>query len=175
MPPSFLSLEPGLDSHNMTSVIFIDVQDFFVIVFILDDFSETLRYILLCLPPYWEFLFECSLNSSVLNFPKWNNVFLLVVPWSNQLSLPTSFATFCTNSSLSLVAKLCPTLVTLWTAACRAPLYMGFSRQEHWSALQFTSPGDLPDPGIKPRSPAPQADSSPLELQGKPIKVNAIP
>ena len=35
-----------------------------------------------------------------------------------------------------------------------APLSMGFSRQEHWSGLPFPSPGDLPDPGIKPRSPA---------------------
>ena len=33
----------------------------------------------------------------------------------------------------SLVAKLCPTLVTLWTVACQAPLSMGFSRQEYWS------------------------------------------
>ena len=36
--------------------------------------------------------------------------------------------------------------------ACQAPLSMGFSRQEHWSGLPFPSPGDLPDPGLKPRS-----------------------
>ena len=47
---------------------------------------------------------------------------------------------------------------------------MGFSRQEYWSGLPFPSPGDLPDPGIKPRSPALQADSLPTELWGKPIK-----
>ena len=45
---------------------------------------------------------------------------------------------------------------------------MGFSRQEYWSGLPFTSAGDLPDPGIKPRSPALQAGSLPTELQGKP-------
>ena len=37
----------------------------------------------------------------------------------------------------SLVAKLCPSLVTLWTLACQAPLFMGFSRQEYWRVLPF--------------------------------------
>ena len=46
---------------------------------------------------------------------------------------------------------------------------MGFSRQEYWSGLPFFSPGDLPDPGIKPRSPALQADSLPSEPRGKTI------
>ena len=40
------------------------------------------------------------------------------------------------------------------TVAYQAPLSMGFSRQEYWSGLPFPSPGDLPDPGIEPRSPA---------------------
>ena len=66
-----------------------------------------------------------------------------------------------------LVAKSCPTLATLWTVAFQAPLSMGFSRQEYWSGLPFPSPGNLPNPGIKPRSPASQADSLPTELQGK--------
>ena len=44
--------------------------------------------------------------------------------------------------------------VTPLTAACQAPLSMEFSRQEYWSGLPFPSPGDLPDPGIEPRSPA---------------------
>ena len=43
--------------------------------------------------------------------------------------------------------------VTPWTVACQAPLSMGFSQQEYWSGLPFPSPGDLPDPGIKPVSP----------------------
>ena len=45
---------------------------------------------------------------------------------------------------------------------------MGFSRQEYWSRLPFPSPGDLPDPGIEPGSPALQADVSPSEPPGKP-------
>ena len=52
--------------------------------------------------------------------------------------------------------------------ACQALLSMEFSRQEYWSGLLFCSPGDPPDPGIKPVSPALQADSSPSESQGKP-------
>ena len=47
---------------------------------------------------------------------------------------------------------------TTWTTSCQAPLSMGFSRQEYWTGLPFLSPGDLPDPGIEPESPALQAD-----------------
>ena len=43
---------------------------------------------------------------------------------------------------------------TLWTIAYQAYLSMGLSRQEYWSGFPFPSPGHLPDPGIKPRSPA---------------------
>ena len=68
-----------------------------------------------------------------------------------------------------LVAKLCLTFGTPWTIAHQAPLSMGFSRQEYWSGLPFPSPGDLPNPGIKPGSPALQADSLPTELRGKPF------
>ena len=53
--------------------------------------------------------------------------------------------------------------VTPWTVALQAPLSRGFSRQEYWSELPFPSPGDLPNPGIKPRSSALQADSVPTE------------
>ena len=53
--------------------------------------------------------------------------------------------------------------------ACLAPLFMGFPRQEYWRRLPFPSPGDLPNPGIKPTSPALQADSLPLDHQGSPI------
>ena len=64
------------------------------------------------------------------------------------------------------VAQSCPLFVTPWTVACQAPLSMGFSRQEYWSGWPFPSPGDLPNPGIEPGSPALQADSLPSELQG---------
>ena len=57
---------------------------------------------------------------------------------------------------------------TPWTAACQAPLSKEISRQEYWSGLPFCSPGDLPDTGIEPRSPALQADSLPSESPRKP-------
>ena len=49
--------------------------------------------------------------------------------------------------------------MTPWTVAYQAPPSMEFSRQAYWSGLPFPSPGDLPDPGIKPGSPALQADT----------------
>ena len=58
-----------------------------------------------------------------------------------------------------------PDSVTPWTAAPQAPLSMRFSRQGYWSGLPFPSPGDLPNPGIEPRSPALQAHSLPSDLQ----------
>ena len=57
--------------------------------------------------------------------------------------------------------------VTPWTVAYQAPPSMGFSRQEYWSGLPFPSPGDLPDPGIEPRSPTFQADALTSEPPGK--------
>ena len=58
--------------------------------------------------------------------------------------------------------------MTPWTAPCQAPLSMGFSRQEYGGGLPFHSPGDLPDPGIEPTSPALEADTLPLAPPGKP-------
>ena len=56
---------------------------------------------------------------------------------------------------------------TLWTVAHQAPPSMGFSRQEYWSGLPFPSPGDLPNPGIEPKSIILQADALTCELPGK--------
>ena len=58
--------------------------------------------------------------------------------------------------------------VTPWTGVCQAPLSIGFPRQEYWSGLPCLPPGDLPSPGIIPRSPALQADSLQSEPPGKP-------
>ena len=58
--------------------------------------------------------------------------------------------------------------VTACTVARQAPLYMRFSRQEDRSGLPFLSPGDLPDPGLKPGSPTLQVDSLLTEPSGKP-------
>ena len=61
---------------------------------------------------------------------------------------------------------------TLWTLTCQAPPSMGFSMQEYWNGLTFPSPGDLPAPGIEPRSPALQADALPTELRGSSLSRN---
>ena len=78
-------------------------------------------------------------------------------------------------SSLFLLSPTCAELlscvrffVTPRTVARQAPLSMGFSRQEYWSGLPCPPPGDLPNSGIKARSPALQADSLPSEPPGKP-------
>ena len=57
-------------------------------------------------------------------------------------------------------------LVTAWIVAHQAPQSMEFSRQEHWSGLPFTCPGDLPNPGIEPGSPALWADALLFEPPG---------
>ena len=67
--------------------------------------------------------------------------------------------------------------VTLWTVVHQAPLPMGFFRQEYWSGLPFSTPGDVPDPGIKPASsvsPALAGVFFTTELHGKPSLLHWI-
>ena len=81
----------------------------------------------------------------------------------------------CEASEVSEVKSLSHVrlFATPWTVDYQAPSSMGFSRQECWSGLPFTSPGALPDPGIKPGSPALQVDALPSEPWGKPkIKIS---
>ena len=72
----------------------------------------------------------------------------------------------CMLSHLSCL-RLC---ATLGTVARQPPLSMRVSGQEYWSGLPFPLPGDLPKPGIQPRSPALQAISLPSESPRKPIE-----
>ena len=102
--------------------------------------------------------------------------FLTFLNWT--LSLLNTTSPFCLlNSPASLMVivfewilefKNCYCLGTPWMVALQAPLSMEFLRQEYWSGLPFPSPGDLPEPGIKPTSPSWQADSFPLSHQGSP-------
>ena len=64
---------------------------------------------------------------------------------------------------------------TPWTVGHQAPPSMGFPGQEYWSGLPFPSPGDLPDPGIEPGSPALLADSLTSEPPGKPQEIEDGP
>jgi len=59
---------------------------------------------------------------------------------------------------------------SLWTVAYQVSPSRGFCRQEYWSGLPFPSPGYLPDPGIKPRSPTLEADALTSEPPGKPLE-----
>ena len=68
---------------------------------------------------------------------------------------------FCQEAACELVQPVSHIWLfeTPWTVACKVPLSMGFSRPEYWSGVAFPSPGDLSDPGIKPRPPALQEGS----------------
>ena len=75
-------------------------------------------------------------------------------------------------SKIKVMSLSCVQLfATPWTRTYQTPLFMGFSKQEYWNGFPFPSPGDFPDPGLKPRSPALQADALPSEPPGKPKNV----
>ena len=78
--------------------------------------------------------------------------------------IPAAWETLSSVQSLSCVRLF----VTPRTAARQAPPCMEFSRKEYWSGFPFPSPGDLPEPGIKPRSPTMQADALTSKPLGKP-------
>ena len=115
------------------------------------------------------------------SFPVWRVTMSVWQPWtcsSNVLTLSSALTTV----SFSFVTCVICFLCVLFNQSCpilcdpidcslpgSSPLFMGFSKQEYWSGLPFSSPGDLPDPGIEPESPALQADSLPFEPPGKPM------
>ena len=76
---------------------------------------------------------------------------------------------FCPKLIMKVSVSCVQLFVTRWTVAHQGPLFMGFYRQEYRGGLPFPSPGDLPDPGTEPRSPALQADSLPSEPPKKPL------
>ena len=67
--------------------------------------------------------------------------------------------TTCGSNECTQLLSHVQLFATAWNVACQVSLSMGFPRQEYWSVLPFPSPGDLPDPGIEPMSPALQVDS----------------
>ena len=74
-----------------------------------------------------------------------------------------------------LVGKSCLILCDPVDCGLPSSSVHGIFRQEYWSGLPFSSPGDLPNPGIEPRSSALQADSLPAEPLGKPIVFVVLP
>ena len=102
-----------------------------------------------------------QVRATILSFLSWTRW----QPPEGFLGSPPTLNSFCSLRTFSdvlsapacLRAKLlqsCLTLCNLWTVAGQAPLSMGFSRQEPWSGLPCPPPGDLPNPGTQPASPA---------------------
>ena len=114
------------------------------------------------LPLVWEcMLFLFFEAATELGSRKWD-LKLSCYSWLNVSIIDTNWKWVKLLSPVGLFG-------TPWTVAHQAPPSTEFSRQEYWSGLPFPSPGDLPDPGIEPRSPALQADSLPSEPPGKSI------
>ena len=109
--------------------------------------------------PVWDFLLRYP-PTSFIKVPLFTGSFLF-----KQFVIFPFFKKREKVKSLSCVRLF----ATPWTVAHQAPPSMGFSRQEYWSGLLFPSPGDLPNPGIKPRSPTLQADSLTSEPPRKPL------
>ena len=95
---------------------------------------------------------------SLVSYSPWDHKELDMTKWLTPFGMLLLLSPF-------ICVQLC---VTLWTAAHQAPLSMGFSRQEYCSGLWCPLPRDLPDPGIKPRSPELPVHSLPLSYQGSP-------
>ena len=121
----------------------------------------------------WEnTLYEFSFPNSVLYHKR---DFLSILP--NFLWTLDEFGGDKTCKRVCVCVKLLSHVqlfATPWTVARQAPLSMGFSRQEYWSGLPWPSPGDLPNPGIKPGSPALQADALSSEPPGRGYKPHLI-
>ena len=98
--------------------------------------------------------------------------------WSPSAGLVSVSHSFRHNTVLCCAQSLSPVhlFATPWTVARQAPLSMELSRPEYWSEQPNSSPGDLPNPGIEPRSPALQVDSLLPEPPGNPcIEPQKIP
>ena len=98
------------------------------------------------------------------------NQVILILSNKNQSQLTQLLSEKSKRQSLCAMLSRSVTFdsVTPWTVAHQVPLSVGFSRQEYWSGLLCPPPGDLPNPGIGPKSPALQVDSLPSEPPGKP-------
>ena len=102
----------------------------------------------------------------------WSLVHVGQNPWCYLCVCVRVYVCVCTCVCVCVSHSVVSDSSTPQTLACHAPLTIEFSRQEYWTGLPFPSPGDLPNPGIEPRSPALQADSLPSEPLGKLVLVD---
>ena len=140
----------------------------------MENFSRDGNIRPLCLPP------EKSVCRSRRNseYWTWNNG--LVPNWERSTYFK---AVYCNRASFTYMQNVCvgcsvmSDSATPWTVAHQALLSMGFSRQEYWSGLPFLSPGDLPNPGIKPAFPVSSTLAGEFfttEPSGKPFRLHSI-
>ena len=112
------------------------------------------------------------------------HIFLLPFAWSKIFFFNSFFKKWNLWKVFGVLSRLSSVFILYWkwkslshvwlfvtplTVACQAPLSMEFSRSECWIGLPFPSPGNLPNPGIEPRSSTLQADSLPSEPPRKPL------
>ena len=125
----------------------------------------------LCPADFWQSCKSNPMGKNVL-FNKWCCSSWTSIGRINKAPNKISYLLQKLTQSVHAYSLSCVQLfMTPWTVAHQVPLSMGFSRQEYWSGLPCPLPGDLPNPGIKPRSPTLQADSLPPEPPGKQLKV----
>ena len=111
------------------------------------------------------------------DFNPWRWSFQILTSYSlypvNLSSIPLQLPTLLVMKVKVKMKSLCRVRLfeTLWTVVRQTSLSMGFSRQEYWSGFPSPSPGDLPDPGIKPGSPTLQAASLPSDPLGNPSHI----
>ena len=134
-------------AHNTFCCCFFPLETW--INLIMSDAQDKLGGLLFCINSFYGLLkfFSCSYSerdSSDLPKPTSPSYF------HDKVLMDSSSA--CSVSMLSCFSSV-RVFATLWTIARQTSLPMGFSRQEYWSRFPFPSPGDLPNPGIEPRSP----------------------
>ena len=112
------------------------------------------------------YLFNPGIEPTSLAYPVWQTDSLPLSHLGGPFSCISHY--LCDMLSWAKSLSRVRLFATPWTAAYQAPPSMGFFRQEYWSGLPFPSPGDLPNPGIKPRSPTLRTNALPSEPPGKP-------
>ena len=152
---SFLKHHVGCPSYHHRPAVFCSCQG-----------------ILECPKPHWP-ISELSswlprLRSSLVPA----SFLLHVFPSGLTFYAPATWDSFHPRMFLPLCAHRHSVNLTLWppaTVAGQTPLSLGFCRQEYWSELPFLPPGDLPDPGVEPASPALAGEFCTPEPHGKPL------
>ena len=118
------------------------------------------------------------LQKSTKNWGRWWNCSVsqwwLPHDWMHLSKLIELYSKESELYNVMLVAQSYWTHCNSWAVARQVPLSMEFPRQEYWSGLPFPFPGDLPNPGIEPRSPILWADSLPLSHQGNLYNIRYI-